>query len=185
MPLGAQGLERPIEVGVEYKDSFLRWQFYDEIFQFEWDYYTQNGFSDVKMSWPIARDWKHPLRFMFDARPDMWDERNLRLLGHEPDRYGKYYAGLQFLNKKIDARLLHPLIHEVQSEELRPYLELRYLHLFELSNDIDFFGQGWTDFEEFSYSLGISKELGSFTAKAFCDDFNSFSWSIGFKTDIN
>ena len=176
-------LENEITLGAEYEDGILRGTFADQIFLFEWLYNTENGFTDsLIFSWPLAQDPRK--RILINAEPDMWESDASRRMGNHPDRLGKYFAGLQYLDESLDLRFFHPLVYEVDSERIRPYAELRHLHLFDV-NEIEIFCRGKTDFHTYSFSLGASKQISSFELKGFLNDFKDFSWSIGCSTVIN
>lgn len=185
MPLCAQDLsERDIVIGFELEDKIIKAYFDDDIFQFEWLYNTRNGFTDdLFFSWPLAQDVRK--RIAFVARPEMWESDASRRMGNKPDRAGKYFAGLQYFSERVDLRLLHPLVYEVEGEKLHAFAELKHLHLFNLPADVKVFSRGWTDFHTGTFSLGASKEFGSLELKGFLNDFKDFSWSVGYSTSIN
>lgn len=178
--------KRKVQLSGEFENSVVKARFSDEIFALEWDYDITTSFTDsIRMSWPMGEDWRSPYRFMFEARPDMWNNDISRGMGSAPDRPAKYFAGFQYLSKSLDARLMHPLIYTVEGKRLRPYFELKYLRFFDTICNVKVFARGWTDLDQHSFSLGASKEFGSFTAKILWNDFSSFGWSVGCSTVIN
>lgn len=177
---------RKVQVGGELENGVIKGRFWDELFVLEWDYDFSTRFTNsVKISWPMGEDWRSSYRFMIEARPDMWFDDVSRKMGNEPDRPAKYFAGFQYLSKNLDARLMQPLVYMVEGKRLKPYLEVKYLHLLDTISDIEVFTRGWIDLDEHSFSLGASKEFGSFEAKAYWNDFDSFGWSLGYTTVIN
>lgn len=177
---------RKVQVGGELENGVVKGRFWDELFVLEWDYDFSTRFTNsVKISWPMGENWRSPYRLMLEAMPEMWIDDNSRRMGNEPDRQAKYFAGMQYLSKNLDARLMQPLVYMVEGKRLRPYFELKYLRLFDTICDVEVFARGWTDLDKHNFSVGASKEFGSFEAKVYWNDFDSFSWSLGYTTVIN
>jgi hypothetical protein len=177
---------RKAEISAVLENGVIEARFWDELFVVEWEYDLSTKFTDsVGLSWPMPEDWRSRYRYMLKAMPEMWRNDTSRRLGNPADRPAKYFAGLQVLSKSLDARLMHPLVYMVKGKKLQPYLEVKYLHLFDTVSEIEVFTRGRIDLDEHSFSIGASKEFGSFRAKILWNNFDSFGWSIGYSTVIN
>jgi len=181
-PLWAED-DRPFEIGAEYEAEAVKAYFTDGIFRFEATHDTSTNLTRrLNFSWPILEDSTKPWRFSLEVQPGIWETERDRRLDHEPLQQEEFYAGVQYLSDKLDARLLHPLAKTISGRELGPmYLELKYLRIFELDQNTEVFARGMFSQDHADFDLGVSRRFGSIQAKIYSD----FKWSLGFSTTMS
>lgn len=183
-PLWAEDVDNgPFEVGVEYDREIITGYFYDQIFRFEIEYEPSTSLTKrIRFSWPIPENWHSPWRFMLEVQPPMWESFEARSLHHDPIQFTEFYAGAQYFDETLDARLLYPVAKTIDGHELKPvFLELKRLRLLKIDHRTEFIARGHFSQDETDLDIGVARRLGSLEAKIYSD----LEWSIGFRTDIN
>ncbi len=183
-PLWAQDIDnRPFEVGAEWSDGLVKGYFYDQIFLFEIDYESSTSLTkNVRFSWPIPKDWRSSYRFMLDIVPGIWESDRDKEMGYDPIQKEEFYAGLQYLDRNIDLRLLYPIA--LPNSHPTGFLSLPKWRIAKLTSSTDFIARGFLDvsnLDDFDFQVGICQRFGSIEAKIYSD----LEWSIGFRTSTS
>jgi len=152
------------------------------LFELTYDLKSYNT-DRVFFSWPPFKDIDYPWRFGFDVVPQIWSSEISHDLGHAPGRPDEYRAGAQYLREWVDFRALVPMARTLRGRHIDPRIELRHLRLLSIGDNTEFFARGLSDLHKTNLGIGLSRQCGSFEGKVIYD--GSFSWSIGFSTQIN